>query len=153
MSNPANPDKYPQRVNIPKPTPPTKSDQVRAIVELTLSVMQKRLHKNGNVYLVDTETREVFFIDEETIFNKITDVAFSSYDIVISNSAIETAKRILKAETKAIPSKISIRVGIGQHSYFLDLADGTNFIRYSSDGAEQFLLDPQSKHLIDVDFV
>ncbi|MBL84013.1 MAG: ATP-binding protein [Marinobacter sp.] len=153
MSNPANPDKYPQRVNIPKPTPPTKSDQVRAIVELTLSVMQKRLHKNGNVYLVDTETREVFFIDEETIFNKITDVAFSSYDIVISNSAIETAKRILKAETKAIPSKISIRVGIGQHSYFLDLADGTNFIRYSSDGAEQFLLDPQSKHLIDVDFL
>ncbi|EBA01757.1 hypothetical protein [Marinobacter sp. ELB17] len=153
MSNPANPYKYPPRVKIPKPIPPTKSDQVRAIVDLTLSVMQKRLHKNGNVYLVDTETRKVFFIDEETIFNKITCLAFSRYGIVISNSAIETAKRILKAETDANPSKISIRVGIGQHSYFLDLADGTNFIQYSSDGAEQFLLNPQSKHLLDVDFL
>jgi energy-coupling factor transporter ATP-binding protein EcfA2 len=115
--------------------------------------MQKQLHKNGNVYLVDTQTREVFFIDEETIFNKVTHLALYENNIVISNSAIETAKRILKVETGAIPSKISHRVGIGQHAYFLDLADGTNFIQYSSKGAEEIHIEPQSMHLLDVDFL
>jgi hypothetical protein len=153
MSDPTNPHNYPRQIRPPKPVPPTKGDQVRSIVNLTLSFMQKRLHKNGNVYLVDTQTRKVFFVDEETVFNKITKSALYEYNIVISNSAIETAKRILKVETDAIPSNISHRVGRGQHAYFLDLADGTNFIKYSSDGAEQVRIDSQTIRQIDVDFI
>tara|TARA_R110002124_G_scaffold287113_1_gene470506 strand:- start:128 stop:1696 length:1569 start_codon:yes stop_codon:yes gene_type:complete len=153
MSDPTNPQNYPQQARAPKPAPPTKADQVRSIVDITLSFMQKRLHKNGNVYLVDTQTRKVFFIDDETIFNKITESALYDYNIVISNSAIETAKRILKVEADAIPSNISHRVGRGQHAYFLDLADGTNFIKYSSDGAEQVRIDFRTIHQIDVDFL
>jgi hypothetical protein len=153
MSNPTNPYNDPPQAHAPKPSPPTKSDQVRAIVDLTLSFMQKRLHKNGNVYLVDTQTRKVFFIEEDAIFNKITSFALYGNNIVLSNSAIETAKRILKVEAGAIPSKISHRVGIGQHAYFLDLADGTNFIQYSSDGVEEVHLAPLSMYLVDVDFL
>ncbi len=153
MSDPTNPQNYPQQTRAPKPAPPTKADQVRSIVNITLSFTQKRLHKNGNVYLVDPQTRKVFFIDDETIFNKITELALYENNIVISNSAIETEKRILKVESGATPSKISYRVGIGQHAYFLDLADGMNFIQYSSDGAKQVRLDPRSMHLIDVDFL
>ncbi len=153
MSDPTNPHNYPRQARAPKPAPPTKGDQVKSIVNLTLSLTQKRLHKNGNVYLVDTQTRKVFFIDEETIFNKITELALYKNNIVISNSAIETAKRILKVETDAIPSNISHRVGKGQHAYFLDLADGTNFIQYSSDGAEQVRIDSLHMYRLDVDFL
>jgi hypothetical protein len=153
MSDPTNPHNYPRQARAPKPTPPTKGDQVKSIVNLTLSLTQKRLHKNGSVYLVDIKTRKVFFIDEETIFNKITELALYKHNIVISNSAIETAKRILKVETDAIPSNISHRVGKGQHAYFLDLADGTNFIQYSSDGAEQVRIDSQYIYRLDVDFL
>jgi len=92
MTNPGNPNFKPPTLRLPKAPQPTKNDQVRAIVDITLSFMQKHLHKNGNVYLVNTATRQVFFIDEDSVFNTIADVALHERDIVISNSAIQMAK-------------------------------------------------------------
>ncbi len=152
MSNPANPNNNAPLVHAPKLTSPTKSDQVKAIVDITLSFMQKRLHKSGNVYLVNPGSRKVFFIDEEAIFNTVTDLALRNRNIVLSNSAIQTAKRILKSEAGATPSQISLRVGLGQHAYFLDFGDGANYIQYSEEGASTIRLAPQDLPLIDVDF-
>jgi|GEM_PF-3981405 hypothetical protein len=153
MTNPGNPNFKPPTLRLPKAPQPTKNDQVRAIVDITLSFMQKHLHKNGNVYLVNTATRQVFFIDEDSVFNTIADVALHERDIVISNSAIQMAKRILKSTTSAIPGKISLRVGLGQHAYFLDFADGVNYLKYSEDGVEQVGLNLKTTTHIDVDFV
>ncbi|MFC4258073.1 hypothetical protein ACFOZ5_03385 [Marinobacter lacisalsi] len=152
MSNPTNPNNNSLFAPAPKPAAPTKSDQVKAILGLALNFMQKRLHKNGNVYLVDSTSRKVFFIDDESVFNTITELALRN-NVVISNSAIQTAKRILKSQSGTTPSKINLRIGLGQHAYFLDFADGVNFIRYSADGAEKVILNSQNAHSIDVDFL
>lgn len=152
MSDPTNPNNNTPFAPIPKPAAPTKSDQVKAILDLTLNFMQKRLHKNGNVYLVDSTSRKVFFIDDESVFNTITELALRN-NLIISNSAIQTAKRVLKSQNYATPSKINLRIGLGQHAYFLDFADGVHFIRYSAEGAEKVILNPQNAHSIDVDFL
>jgi hypothetical protein len=153
MTNPTNPNFKPPTISLPKATQPTKNDQVRAIVDITRSFMEKHLHKNGNVYLVNTATRQVFFIDEDSIFNTIADVALHERNIVISNSAIQMAKRILKSATYANPGKINLRIGLGQHAYFLDFSDGVNYIKYSEDGAEQVGPNLNSTTHIDVDFI
>jgi hypothetical protein len=152
MTNPTNPNFKPPTLRAPKLTPPTKSDQVLTIIGITLSFMQKHLHKNGNVYLVNIATRQVFFIDEEEVFNTVTELALRQNNIVISNTAIQAARRTLKANTDAIPGKINLRIGLGQHAYFLDFADGVNFIKYSEDGANVVCSDQWAIPSIDVDF-
>jgi hypothetical protein len=115
--------------------------------------MEKRLHKNGKVYLVNTNDRKVFFIDEDAIFNTVTRAAFyHDNNLVISNSAIQAAKRILKDEHGATPSNIYLRVGFGAHHYWIDFADGVHFIAYSERGAFFGSRYEEAIRCIDVDF-
>ena len=136
-----------------EPNPPTKSDQVQALINTILAIMQKRLHKSGNVYLVENQTRQVIFIDDESTFNKISYLALQNKNLAVSNSVIQTAKRVLKAEFDTTPGKISLRIGVGFHAHFIDFGDGSHFIRYSADGAENVASNRQPVHAIDVDFL
>jgi hypothetical protein len=153
MSNPTNPLYNAPLVGPLNTAPLTKNDQIRAILNITLSFMQKRLHKNGKVYLVNINDRKVFFIDEEAVFNTVTQKAFYQNDLIISNQAIQAAKRILKDENDATPSKIHLRIGLGEHYYWIDFGDGSHFIAYSEEGAFFVGWNDNTIRFIDVDFL